>query len=110
MRDQAYLEHIRDAIDRILDYTDDMSREDFAADQKTQDAVVRQFEVMGEAAKQLSDRTRDRLTSVPWQDIAGMRDRLIHGYFDVDNDVVWATVQQDLPELRNRIGQFLEDE
>lgn len=99
MRDEVYIQHIIEALELIEEYTGDISREDFLEEKKTQDAVIRQIEVIGEAAKQVSAETRDSRDKVPWQDMAQMRDRLIHGYFSVDAEIVWETTQTDIPEL-----------
>ena len=76
------------------------------ADRKTQSAVVRQLEIIGEAVKNLSAALTARESRVPWRQIAGARDRLIHGYFKVDLDAVWAMVEQDLPTLRKNVQRI----
>jgi len=98
-RDTALLEHIRAAVERIELYSAD-GEAAFLSDPKTQDAVIRNFEVIGEAVKGLSQDLRDRHPSVPWKQAAGMRDFLIHVYFGVNLERVWRTVQQDLPALK----------
>jgi len=77
------------------------------SDRKTQSAVVRQLEIIGEAVKQLDSKTTERAAGVPWRLIAGTRDRLIHAYFAVNRDAVWAMVEQDLPPLRRQVEQLL---
>lgn len=103
--DEVYIKHILEAIDRIDNYTRDVSEEKFKETEMIQDAVVRQIEVIGEATKQLSEETRESHESVPWKDIAGMRDNLIHNYFGVDLDQVWQTVQKDLPDLEEKLQE-----
>lgn len=103
--DEVYLRHIRDAIDQIGEYTSDVDREEFQESSMVQDAVVRQIEIIGEAAKQLSSETIEEYSSVPWADIAGMRDKLIHNYFGVDIEQVWQTVQSDIPELKEKLNR-----
>jgi len=105
--DSAYLRHILDAVSRIEEYTEDMNREDFLSSNLHQDAVIRQVEVIGEAARKVSEETRKRHTEVPWKDMAGMRDKLIHGYFGVDLDAVWDTVKEDIPRLKTMIQALL---
>ena len=105
--DGVYLLHIRDAIDRIFTYTSD-GRDQFAADTKTQDAVVRNLEVIGEAVKALTSTLHAEHPHVPWRRIAGMRDRLIHQYFGIDLALVWDVVERDLPELRRDIQLIIE--
>ncbi len=98
-RDRLYLGHILEAIIAIETFTTD-GRDAFFADPKTQSAVVRQIEIIGEAVKRLSPELTAANAHVPWRQIAGTRDRLIHAYFRVDLDAVWAMVEQDLPQLK----------
>lgn len=105
--DVVYLRHILDAVSRIEEYTEDMKREDFMRSNLHQDAVIRQVEVIGEAARKVSEETRKRHTEVPWKDMAGMRDKLIHGYFGVDLDAVWDTVTEDIPRLKTMLQALL---
>ena len=95
-----------DSIDAIESYTEDVSERTFQDDSLIQDGVIRQFEILGEAAKQVSTETREQHDEIPWQDIAGMRDKLIHGYFGVDIDVVWKTVEEDVPHLKHLLGDI----
>ena len=88
-----------DAIRRIEEYTQGIEEEEFYRNYLVQDGVIRQLEIIGEATKKISKETRDKHTHIPWNDIAGMRDKLIHGYFDINFDVVWETVTEDLPLL-----------
>jgi uncharacterized protein with HEPN domain len=106
--DGAYLLHVRDAIDAILAYTAD-GRVAFDQDRRTQDAVVRNLEIIGEAVKRLSPGLTAQHPDVPWRQIAGMRDKLVHDYFGVDLDLVWAVVEQRLPELRRRVGALIDE-
>ena len=101
-RDGSYLRHIGEAIDKILIYTSE-GEEAFRANQMAQDAVIRNFEVIGEAVKNLSDDLKSSHGDVPWRNIAAMRNKLIHHYFGVNLDVVWDTVVNVLPEFQERI-------
>ncbi len=94
-------------IEKILSYTKGMSEEQFLKNEIVQDAVIRNFEVIGEAVKQLSKDFRIEHDYIPWKDIAGMRDILIHDYIGVDIEAVWATVQKYIPELKNNIDNLL---
>lgn len=104
--ERLYLVEILGAIDRVLQYTAE-GREAFLADPKSQDAVVRNIEIIGEAVKALSEATRQAHPEVPWGKIAGTRDRLIHGYFSVDLDIIWDIVQTDLPSLRSKVAALV---
>lgn len=108
MKDEsAYLQHAIEAIDAITSYTTD-GEQAFFSDAKTQDAVIRNIEVIGQAAKGISEQTRAREPDVPWRQIAGMRDKLIHEYFGVDLALVWDVVSRDLPDLRPRLQRLAE--
>lgn len=104
--DRVYLLHIRDCLERIRQYTQ-AGREAFIADGKTQDAVLRNLEVIGEAAKNTSSAYKGAHPEVPWKRVAGLRDLLIHRYFGVNLDIVWAVVEQEAPRLRAAIEAML---
>jgi uncharacterized protein with HEPN domain len=104
--DRAYLLHIRDAIDAIVSYTTG-GRAQFFTDRKTQDAVLRNLEIVGEAVKQLSGALTGAHPDLPWRQIAGMRDKLVHDYFGVDLDLVWQVVDQQLASLGARVDAIL---
>jgi len=91
--DSVYLKHIRDAIIKIQGCTKHVCVTSFKKNRLVQDAVIRQSEIVGEATKRLSEQIRKRNPNIPWDDIAGMRDKLIHDYFGVDIEKVWLTVQ-----------------
>ncbi|HER08790.1 MAG TPA: DUF86 domain-containing protein [Bacteroides sp.] len=98
--DSIYIDHIFNSINRIIDYISGKIRETFESDQLTQDAVVRQLEVIGEATNRVSKELRLKNPDIPWSDMAGMRDVLIHDYIDVDLGVVWKTASEDIPNLK----------
>jgi uncharacterized protein with HEPN domain len=104
-----YLRHILDATDRILEYTVE-GRDDFLATPMAQDATIRNLEIIGEAAKQVSADYRGAHPEVPWSRLAGMRDVLIHGYMGVDLQIVWDVVANRLPELRSKLAELLSGE
>ena len=106
-KEPLYLADIRDAIDKILSYTS-AGKEAFLADPRTQDAVLRNIEIIGEAVRGVTHETRAAHSEIPWKEMAGMRDRIIHDYFRVDADVVWDVVSQDLPTLRGKIADLLQ--
>lgn len=106
-RDALFLRHILEAINEIDAYTVD-GQAAFLTDRKTQSAVIRQLEIIGEAVKNLSSTLTARETGVPWRLIAGTRDRLIHAYFRVDIDAFWAMVERDLPDLRLQVTRLVQ--
>ncbi len=98
-RDRAYMQDIIDAARLAMSYLNGLSEEDFAHNIQVQDAVIRRIEIIGEAARRVSPETRAAHPEVPWSEMTGMRNLLIHDYDDVDAHVVWNTVRQDLPPL-----------
>lgn len=107
--DSELLTDIQDAIKRILTYTAGSAYEDFVKDYKTQDAVVRNFEIMGEAVKMVSPGVRKKYPDVPWGYIAQFRDKLIHHYSGVNFDVVWNIVHESLPALEKQIRRIIKE-
>ncbi len=104
--DSVYLDHILAAISKIEGFTLDITQQDFENSVLIQDAVIRNFEIIGEATKKISKEFTQSHPDVPWQDMAGMRDKLIHDYIDVDLDVVWKAIETDLPLLKELISSI----
>jgi len=104
---RVYLDDILEAIRNIQEYTRGLTFEEFVKDRKTVDAVIRNFEIVGEATKHIPERIRKKYPKAPWKDMAGMRDRLIHEYFAVKLEVVWKTIKERLPEVRPTIEEVL---
>jgi uncharacterized protein with HEPN domain len=109
-RAEHYLLHMLESLDKILKYTSGMHREEFLANQLVQDAVVRNIGIVGEAAKQLLDIApvfSAKHPEIPFAQVYGMRNRVIHGYSTVNPSVVWDSVQDEVPELRAQIAAVL---
>ncbi|MDM8524291.1 DUF86 domain-containing protein [Desulfococcaceae bacterium HSG8] len=104
--DADFLTHIAEAAGRAASYTEKMIHEEFFEDTKTQDAVIRNIEIIGEAVKNLSDEIRGRYPEIPWKGLAGMRDRLIHQYFGVNLDIVWNVAKEELPDILLKIKEI----
>lgn len=103
-RDESvYVSHILDAIEKIEEYVAGIDETSFYKTTLIQDGVIRQLQIVGEAVKKLSDGLRDEYSHIPWQEIAGMRDKLVHDYFGVDMEEVWLTVKDDIPLLKSEI-------
>ncbi len=105
--DSLYLHHILDAITRIEEYIRDIDETIFKKQTLIQDGVIRQIEIIGEAVKHLSPSFTSSHDDIPWQDIARMRDKLIHDYFGVDIEKVWLTAKEDIPPLKAEIERVL---
>ena len=102
-----YLEDILEAIESIEEFIQGMTIDEFFSDKKTKYAVVRSLEVIGEASKNIPESVKFKFPDVPWKDMAGMRDKVIHYYFGVDYKVVWKTIKEDIPFLRPIIRGIL---
>jgi len=104
--DLAYIEHILDCIRKIKEFTTGLSLKDFSVNELVQDAVIRNIEIIGEASKKISSDTKQIYYEIPWKEIAGMRDKLIHDYLGVDFEVVWRTITEDIPTLEKQIKEI----
>lgn len=106
---KLYLEDILEAIKKVEEFTRGMTIESFKQDVKTIDAVVRNIEVIGEAARKIPQELRVQHPTVPWRQVVGARDKVIHEYFGVDLDIVWKTTTEDLPLLKQQIKTLLKE-
>lgn len=104
--DRLYLEHIQEAVEKILSYVAS-GREEFMRNSLVQDGVIRNFEIIGEATKQLSEETCRKQPEIPWSDVARFRDILIHHYMGVNLNRVWKVIEEHLPALRRAIDELL---
>ena len=104
--DEMYLGHIRDACTKVISYIKGFDESKFLKDSKTLDAVIRQIGIVGEAARKLSQSTKSKL-DINWREMMGMRDKLIHDYVGVDEEIVWKTATQDIPDLKKQIEKIL---
>ena len=107
--DITQIKHLRDAAEEILELTEGLSRSDLEEDRTLSLALVHLFEILGEAASRISKDFQNEHTEIPWKYIIGMRNRLIHGYFDIDLDVVWSTVKKDIPPLIPKLKNIIHD-
>ncbi len=107
--DRVLLRHMLDAAEEIMAFTQGRKRSDLNDNRLLVLALVKDIEIIGEAAYQTSEETRAKLPELPWEDIIGMRHRLVHAYFDINLDILWQTVQNDLPPLAERLRAYLSD-
>jgi uncharacterized protein with HEPN domain len=104
--DRIYLQHIQDAITDIASYTGP-GPDAFLSDRMRQDATLRKLEVIGQAVKNLSDDCKSREPSIPWKQIAGLRDKVIHEYFGVNLEIMWGVIEKELPKLARALSRLL---
>jgi len=107
--DTVYLRHVLDAINTIEEYLQGVKEDKFKATRLLQDGTIRQIEIIGEVVRHMSKDIRKTYPEIPWLDVAGMRDKLIHDYFGVDIEKVWDTTQDDLPILKEQVIRILRD-
>jgi uncharacterized protein with HEPN domain len=101
------LSDLLQAAEDIHNFTQGKSREDFVADEKTKSAVLYKFAVMGEATKRLPDQVREQYPDIPWRSIAGLRDKVIHGYIGVDYELLWETIDKKIPAVISGLRKIL---
>lgn len=106
----VYLQDILESIQQIEGYLDGVNENEFYQNSEKQDAVLRRLEIIGEAVKHISDDIRDENKEVPWRKIAGMRDIIIHEYFGVTLSMIWVVTQRDLPDLKSKIKDIINNQ
>ena len=103
----VYIQDILDAIEKIKRYCKGVKKQEFLKNELLMDGIVRNLEIMGEAVKRLSDEFRSMYPDIPWRKIAGMRDKIIHDYINVNYDIVWDAVKEDLPQLEKKLREII---
>ena len=107
--DREYLLDILEAAKLALSYVERKAKGEFLSDLQCQDAVIRRFEIIGEAARRISEETRATFPGLPWNDMISMRNVMIHDYDDIDLVIVWETVHNDLPQLIASLEKILQE-
>lgn len=106
--EKLFLADIQECCQKIERYISGISEKDFQANEILKDAVVRNIEIIGEAAKNLSEQTRNENPGIPWRDVMRMRDKIVHHYFRLKLEIIWRTITEDIPALHLRINEMLE--
>ena len=105
---KLYIKDILESINAIEKFVRGMSFDEFAKDDKTSSAVIRKFEIIGEATKNVPEEVRKKFPNIPWKEMAGFRDKLIHFYFGIKYELVWNTIKIELPRLRPELEKVLD--
>jgi len=109
---REYLDYLQDILDSVNDieiFIEGMNFQEFEKDRKTVNAVVRSLEIVGEAAKKVPDEVKEKYTDIPWKNITVMRDKLVHEYFGVDEEIVWKVVSEEIPALKPLVQKLFDE-
>ncbi len=108
--DKVFVQHIMDSILAIEEFIKGVSKEEFRNNRMLYDAVIREFEIIGEAGKNISEQLKGKYLDIPWKQITGMRNKLIHDYFGIDLNVIWDTALSEIPMLKKQIKDLISRE
>lgn len=103
MADEQRIAHIKEAIKEIEEYSKGITNVDFKANSMMRFASIKQIEIIGEAARHITDETRSKFPDIEWKEIAGLKNILVHEYFGIDADLIWQIITVDIPELKNKL-------
>jgi uncharacterized protein with HEPN domain len=107
IEDKIRINHMIDASEELLSFAENKSRKDFDTDRMLILSIIKDIEIIGEAANRVSDEFKMKYPDIPWAEIIGMRNRLIHSYFDIDSEIVWTSVTKDVPELLSMLRMLI---
>ncbi len=107
-KDLIFIKHILESIEAVGEFSKNMDKDELNSSRLKQSAITREIEIIGEAVKNISDKTKNKYKEVEWKEIAGTRDKMIHHYFGVDLDIVWGIIKKDIPKLKKQISEIKE--
>lgn len=107
--DLIFIKHILESIEAIAEFSRNISKGELSLNRLRQSAIVREIEIIGEAAKNISLNVKDKHKEIPWKEIIGTRDKMIHHYFGVDLNIVWDIIKKDLPDLKKKMQEILKE-
>lgn len=108
-KDLVRLKHMLDSTEAILSFIKGKRRESLGKNRLLTSGITREFEILGEAAGKISEKTQNRFSNLPWKQLIGMRNRLIHAYFEVDHAILWKTIKEDLPSFRQELQKIIKE-
>ena len=107
--DWVFLKHILESINAIEDFSKGMNKPELISNRFKQSAIVREIEIIGEAVKNISEKTKNKYSAIEWKNISGTRDKMIHHYFGVDLNIIWEIISKDIPVLKMQIEKLIKD-